>query len=579
MSHDEGVDAAYVMGPAKPDATNHEKREADRFAKIYYVEVHGRRGMYRGMIFNVSRTGALLTIVDPAFDATVESGDLGLVGLRVASIFGEGMHIRFRDESVRVEAEVVRLTEGQQGGEWTFCLGCRFLRELTPTECSRLGFGGLAGPLRTHLASSPAGDGELARGGGSGGGGPAARGNAGGSGGGGGGAPSRATPEPWDRDPVVGPRTTGERPEGVARVQISLTGPRVTLRDLLEQAVKRGATDIHIKANSPVRLRVDRELVEVGDRAIAPDDARAFVAEMLTPEQFESFVHRGDIDLAYAIEGLGRFRANALLSRGVMGLAIRRIPEQVPGIEELGLSVACAALAERRAGLVLVTGPTGSGKSTTLAAMVHHVNKTRSCHIVTMEDPIEYIHAEIRAHITQREIGADTEGFAAALRRALRQDPDVIMVGEMRDLETIALAVTAAETGHLVFGTLHTTSAVQSVDRIVDVFPPMQQAQIRMQLADSLEGVVSQVLVPRTGGGMAVAQEVLIATGAVRALIREGKSPQISNVLQTSAREGMLTLDDSLNELVGAGVVSFEDAIHRARNAKRIARPARPVRR
>jgi twitching motility protein PilT len=261
---------------------------------------------------------------------------------------------------------------------------------------------------------------------------------------------------------------------------------------------------------------------------------------------------------------------NLLKTRASTGMAIRRIPEEVPTIHSLHLSPTCRKLAERRRGLVLVTGPTGSGKSTTLAALLDHVNRTRPCHILTMEDPIEFIHREIKAHVTQREVGRDTEEFATALKRALRQDPDVIMVGEMRDLETIGLAVTAAETGHLVFATLHTSSAALTIDRIVDVFPPVQQRQIRMQLADSLQGVIAQVLVPRVGGGVTVAQEVLVATDAVRALIREGKTPQLDNVLQTGSKYGMQTLEDSLNNLIGINAVTVETALTFANVRKRI---------
>jgi len=249
---------------------------------------------------------------------------------------------------------------------------------------------------------------------------------------------------------------------------------------------------------------------------------------------------------------------------------MRRIPEVVPEAATLGLAPACLTLAGKRRGLVLVTGGSGSGKSTTLASMIRHINETRRCHIVTLEDPIEYVHEEIEAEITQREIGHDTKGFAEALQKVVRQDPDVIMVGEMRDLETIKLAVTAAETGHLVFATLHTTSASQTVDRIVDVFPAEQQRQIRIQLAGTLLGIISQVLVPCVGSGRAVAQEVLMATDAVRALIREAKTPQIQNALQTGAAEGMQTLEESLNSLVRTGVITYETAVHHANAPHRI---------
>jgi len=249
---------------------------------------------------------------------------------------------------------------------------------------------------------------------------------------------------------------------------------------------------------------------------------------------------------------------------------IRHIPQSVPTIKGLGLPQICARLAEKDRGLVLVTGPTGSGKSTTLAAMVNHINSTRRGHIVTMEDPIEFVHNDMLCWVTQREIGSDAKDFPGALRRALRQDPDVIMIGEMRDLETISLAVTAAETGHLVFATLHTTSAVQTVSRIVDVFPSHQQEQVRMQVAETLQGIVSQSLLPRVHGGQAVAMEILVATDAVRALIRENKPAQLRNLMQTGVREGMQTLEGALNELLAQGEISQETALQKANFPRQI---------
>ncbi|MDH3591331.1 MAG: type IV pilus twitching motility protein PilT [Planctomycetota bacterium] len=336
------------------------------------------------------------------------------------------------------------------------------------------------------------------------------------------------------------------------------------LEDLLQFVVDRNASDLHIKATSPVRMRVDGKLVPLGDRPLTTKDVDSIIGQLLTQEQLDRFLEDNDLDMAYSLPGAARFRINVLRARGEPGLAIRRIPEIVPSAEELGISPVCLEVAERPRGLVLVTGPTGSGKSTTLAAMIQHINRTRRCHIVTMEDPIEYIHREDQAHITQREMGRDTADFASALRRALRQDPDVILVGEMRDLETISLAVTAAETGHLVFGTLHTTSAVLSVDRVVDVFPPAQQRQIRMQLADALQAIFSQTLLPRIGRGVVCAQEILVATGGIRALIREGKSPQIGNMMQTGSKVGMQTLEDALNDLIGRKLISFETAVSKA---------------
>jgi len=258
--------------------------------------------------------------------------------------------------------------------------------------------------------------------------------------------------------------------------------------------------------------------------------------------------------------------------RGQTSLAIRCIPLTIPTIESLSISPVTRTLAERPRGLVLVTGPTGSGKSHTLAAMVDHINRTRACHILTMEDPIEFVHSDIKAHITQREIGRDCTDFPTALRRALRHDPNVILVGEMRDRETMSLALTAAETGHLVFATLHTASASQGPERIVDVFPAEQQDQARLQLSESLQGILAQILVERVDGGLVPAQEILVANDAVRALIRESKTPQLYNVMQTGAREGMRTLEASLNEYVAAGIVSYETAVRHANLPEQIVR-------
>jgi twitching motility protein PilT len=338
----------------------------------------------------------------------------------------------------------------------------------------------------------------------------------------------------------------------------------------MRQALECGATDLHIKVGGPPRLRVAGSLLNVGSDAIDQDEAHAMALDLMTPEQAERFASDGDVEFAQAIDGVGRFRVSVLRQRGYTGLAVRCIPSAIPTFESLGLLPQARMLSEKPRGLVLVTGPTGSGKTTTLAAMVHHINRTRACHIVTMEDPIEYVHPDIEAHITQREIGRDAVNFAAALKRALRQDPDVLLVGEMRDLETIGLAITAAETGHLVFATLHTTSAVQTPDRIVDVFPPGQQTQIRLQLAETLRGIIAQMLVPRIGGGVALAQEILIATEGVRALIRENKAPQLQNLLQTGSKDGMQTLESSLNDLVRRGVVAFETAVSKANYPKQI---------
>jgi twitching motility protein PilT len=312
-----------------------------------------------------------------------------------------------------------------------------------------------------------------------------------------------------------------------------------------------------------VRLRIEGDLKDRG-RPLGADDVHAMAVGLMGSQQAQRYEAEGDLELVFAIDRLGRFRVSVMRERGQTSLAIRCIPAAIPTIESLGISPVARTLAERPRGLVLVTGPTGSGKSHTLAAMVDHINRTRACHILTMEDPIEFVHSDIKAHITQREIGRDCPDFPSALRRALRHDPDVVLVGEMRDRETISLALTAAETGHLVFATLHTASASQCPERIVDVFPAGQQEQARLQLSESLQGILSQILVERVGGGLVAAQEILIANDAVRALIREHKTPQLYNVLQTGGRDGMRTLESSLNEYVASGIVAYETAARHA---------------
>ncbi|MHC4341449.1 MAG: type IV pilus twitching motility protein PilT [Planctomycetota bacterium] len=336
------------------------------------------------------------------------------------------------------------------------------------------------------------------------------------------------------------------------------------IREFLNLMVQRGASDLHIKVGSPPGLRVDGRMEPVGRDALSPDGTEALVRDVLTEAQFEQFVEEGDLDVAYTLPEISRFRVNTLIQRGSMGMVIRRIPEKVPTLAELNFPEVLSDLAEKPNGLVLVTGPTGSGKSTTLAAMVHHINTTRQGHIVTMEDPIEFVHQDQRCWVTQREIGTDCRSFSGALKRALRQDPDVIMVGEMRDLETISLAITAAETGHLVFATLHTTSAAQTISRIVDVFSADQQQQIRLQLADALQGIISQTLLPRRNGGRVAAMEILLAQDGVRAQIRENKTPQLHNFMQTGGKAGMQTLEAALNDLVARRVVDYGVAVAKA---------------
>jgi twitching motility protein PilT len=349
---------------------------------------------------------------------------------------------------------------------------------------------------------------------------------------------------------------------------------------LLTLAHQRGASDLHIKVGNHPILRINGRLSRAEDLPVLDQaTARALVESLMTAEQREVFRQRLELDFAYSVPGVSRFRVNVYQQRGSIGAAIRAIPVGVPDLESLGLPPVVKRLCELSRGLVLVTGPTGSGKSTTLAAMINYINQTRAEHIVTIEDPIEYLHRDAQSVINQREVGMDTLSFADALRHVLRQDPDVILIGEMRDLETIATAVTAAETGHLVFATLHTQSAPATVDRIIDVFPAHQQAQIRTQLSAVLEGVISQTLCPRADGrGRVAALEVMVATGAVRNLIREGKTHQIPTLILSGSREGMQTMNQALRDLVERRVITDEDAAAHSPNERELAQLlGRPV--
>ncbi len=341
------------------------------------------------------------------------------------------------------------------------------------------------------------------------------------------------------------------------------------IRGLLERCVQMQGSDLHFKVDTgKVYVRVHGDLVYLDDvAAYSPEQFRNDLFSMLKPEQVERFKKIQELDFSFEVAGVSRFRGNAYQQRGVVQAAFRVIPYEIQNMEDLELPAACYDFIERPRGLVLVTGPAGSGKSTTQAAMVDRINRTRHDHIVTVEDPIEFVHDDHTALINQRELESDTLSFANALKYVLRQDPDVILVGEMRDLETIHLAITAAETGHLVFGTLHTVDAVQTVDRIVDVFPIHSQQQIRMQLSVNLVGVISQTLVRRAdAAGRAAAFEVLVATSAVRNLIRENKSYQIGSLIQTGARAKMQTLDQALARLVERDIVAYEDARYKAKD-------------
>ena len=338
------------------------------------------------------------------------------------------------------------------------------------------------------------------------------------------------------------------------------------LADALTVALERRASDLHLAAGAPPTLRIRGRLQPIEDMPdLAPEDTREAIYTILTDDQRKHFETALQLDFAYSLPGVARFRVNAYRQRSAVGAALRSVPHRIPAIEELGLPPVVHELVRKPRGLVLVTGPTGSGKSTTLAAMLDRINEQRSDHIMTIEDPIEFLHGHKRCLVNQREIGADATGFAAALKAALRQDPDVILVGEMRDLETISTALTAAETGHLVFATLHTQDAPQTIDRIVDVFPPAQQSQVRVMLSTVLQGIMTQELLPtRDGAGRAAAVEVLVPTPAVRNLIRDGKTHQIPSAMQTGASAGMRTMDAALAELVSTGRLAADAARERA---------------
>ncbi|MFN3479129.1 MAG: type IV pilus twitching motility protein PilT [Thermodesulfovibrionales bacterium] len=339
-----------------------------------------------------------------------------------------------------------------------------------------------------------------------------------------------------------------------------------TLYDLLKQMIERGASDLHVTTGSPPRLRIDGKLIPIDHPPLTPTDTKNLCYSILTDAQKHRFEENSELDLSFGIKGLSRFRANIFMQRGAVAGAFRTIPFGIKTFNELGLPEIINELVKKPRGLIVVTGPTGSGKSTTLAAMVDRINEERYDHIITIEDPIEYLHGHKKSLINQREVNADTTSFKAALKYVLRQDPDVVLIGEMRDLETIEAALTVSETGHLTLATLHTNSAVQTINRIIDVFPSHQQEQIRVQLSFVLEGIISQQLIPKkTGQGRVLAVEILIPNPAVRNLIREDKIHQIYSIMQTGqARSGMQTMNQSLLELYTKGLISYEDAIGRS---------------
>lgn len=354
--------------------------------------------------------------------------------------------------------------------------------------------------------------------------------------------------------------------DGLDTQQSELIKPvtELHLDDLLREAHERGASDLHLSVGLPAILRVDGSLVRTDYVPFSPMDIQRLVYDILTMDQVEQFERSHELDFSYGVKNVGRYRVNVYKQRGSVGAALRAIADQIPTFEQLGLPVMLRDMCRKHSGLILVTGPTGSGKSTTIACMIDTINSERPLHIMTMEDPIEYLHRHKMGMVNQRELHTDTDSFGNALRAVLREDPDVVLIGEMRDLETIQAALTLAETGHLVFGTLHTRNAPQTIDRVVDVFPPHQQEQIRVQLSNTLEAVVAQQLMPIIGGGRCAAIEIMVATSAIRNLIREGKTHQIYNSLETGAQYGMQTMDKQLAELHRIGKITMEETMARA---------------
>lgn len=334
--------------------------------------------------------------------------------------------------------------------------------------------------------------------------------------------------------------------------------------DLVKLAIEREASDLHITTNAPPALRIDGQLKFLSEIKLTSKTIERIVREILSPKEFDTLNLGGEIDIAYTLTKLGRFRINVYKQQGDFGLAVRIIPRQVPTMEELGLPPILKKLSKLSNGLILVTGPTGSGKTTTLASMINLINMERYCHIITLEDPIEYLHKHKKSIVTQREIGLDSLSFSQALKAALRQDPDVILVGEMRDLETMSIALTAAETGHLVLSTLHTFGAKNAIDRIINVHPPHEQYQIRQQLSSVIRAIISQELLPKSNGqGRVAAFDVMVATPAIRNLIREDKTYQIDNVIQTGKKYGMETMDNYLLKLYRKKMISKETLLAR----------------
>jgi twitching motility protein PilT len=345
----------------------------------------------------------------------------------------------------------------------------------------------------------------------------------------------------------------------------------VNLRDLLQEMIDKGASDLHITAGVPPQLRVDGDILATEHEPMSPEMCQQIVYSVLNEEQQKRFEESKELDFSFGVKGLSRFRGNVFMQRGVTSLAIRQIPYEIKSFKELGLPIVIEQLANRQKGLILVTGPTGSGKSTTLASIIDKINSERRKHIITIEDPVEYIHQHKRCIVNQREVKADTETFGAALKHVLRQDPDVILIGEMRDLETMSAALTIAETGHLALATLHTNSTFESINRIVDTFPANQQGQVRAQLAFVLEGVLSQQLVPnKNGKGRSMVAEVMVCTQAIRAVVRDDKIHQIYGLMQAGQKYGMQTMNQALFNALIHGQVSREEAMRRTHDEQEL---------
>ncbi len=337
--------------------------------------------------------------------------------------------------------------------------------------------------------------------------------------------------------------------------------------EIVNEGSRQGASDVHITVGIPPTFRINGELIHQGEKKLTNMDTEDLVRQVMSDKLFSELLENGEVDFSYSSPGMGRYRVNAYTQRGSFGMALRIIPLEIPTYKQLGLPSVLSELTKLPRGLILVTGPTGSGKSTTLATMIDQINREKKCHILTLEDPIEYLHRHHKSIVNQREIGSDSKSFQKALRGALRQDPDVILVGEMRDLETISIAITAAETGHLVLSTLHTLGAAKTIDRIIDVFPPHQQQQVRVQLSSVIQSVISQQLLTKADGkGRVAALEVMVATPAIRNLIREDKIHQIDTVIQTGAKFKMQTMDASLMTLYHKGLISKETAMSQSIN-------------